>query len=56
LPLPRSNFAKGVGDSATVRFMKRCDEIMIRDGCNRTEAMRKARQEDPGEFEIFQLV
>jgi hypothetical protein len=53
--LPRSSIIKGA-DTVTTRFMKRCDDIMIRDDCSRTEAMQKARQENEAEFEIFQLV
>jgi hypothetical protein len=53
--LPRSDFAKDV-DTVTTRFMKRCAEIQQRDGCGLTIAMRKARQENEAEFEMFQLV
>jgi hypothetical protein len=52
--VPRSNFGK-VADTLTVRFMKRCDAIMMRDRCDRTEAMRTARSENEGEFNLFQL-
>jgi hypothetical protein len=54
--LPRSNVVKGAEDTLTTRFMKRVDDIMIRDNCERTVAMQKARQENEAEFEIFQLV
>jgi hypothetical protein len=53
--LPRSSIVKGA-DTVTTRFMKRCDDIMIRDDCSRTEAMQKARQENEREFALFQLV
>jgi len=53
--LPRSNVVKGI-DTVTTRFMKRCDDIMVRDGCSRTKAMQKARQENAAEFSIFQLI
>jgi hypothetical protein len=55
--LPRSDIAEGMVDTVTTRFMKRVDDIMIRDCLSdRSIAMQKARQEHPGEFEIFQLV
>jgi hypothetical protein len=54
--LPRSSkFGKGA-DTVTTRFMKHCDDIMIRDNCSRTVEMQLARQENEAEFEIFQLV
>ena len=36
--------------------MKCVDNIMIRDKCDRTDAMRKARQENEAEFAMFQVV
>jgi hypothetical protein len=53
--LPRTRIVKGV-DTPTTRFMKRVDDIMIRDDCSRTVAMQKARQENEAEFGLFQLV
>jgi hypothetical protein len=37
-------------------FVETRDDIMVRDGCSRTEAMQKARQENAAEFSIFQLI
>jgi hypothetical protein len=53
--LPRSNFGKGA-DTLVTKFLRRVDEVMIRDHCSRTEAMRKARQENEAEFGLFQWV
>jgi hypothetical protein len=53
--LPRSSVAKG-DDTVTTHFMKCVDSIMLRDNCDRTDAMRKARQENEAEFAMFQLV
>jgi hypothetical protein len=55
--LPRRNDAMSkAADSLVVRFMKRVDQTMLNECCDRTEAMRKARKENEREFADFQLV
>jgi hypothetical protein len=54
--LPRSDIAKGVGDTLVTRFMAKCDQAMQQEGCDRTEAMRRVRKRHEGLFDAFQLV
>jgi hypothetical protein len=53
--LPRGGYAKGL-DTTVTKFMKRYDDIMLRDDCDRTVAMQTAGQEHPSEFDLFRLV
>jgi hypothetical protein len=42
--LPRSNIAKGAGDTLVTQFMAKCDQVMLDENCDRTEAMRRVRK------------
>jgi hypothetical protein len=54
--LPRSNILKGAGDSLVTRFMAKCDQVMLDENCDRTEAMRRVRKRNEGLFDAFQIV
>jgi hypothetical protein len=52
--LPRS-IAKGAGDTLVTRFMAKCDQVMVEEGCDRTTAMQIVRKRHEGLFDAFQL-
>jgi hypothetical protein len=54
--LPRSDIPKGAGDTLVTSFMAKCDQVMLAEGCDRTEAMRRVRKRHEGLFDAFQLV
>jgi hypothetical protein len=54
--LPRSNIAKGAGDSLVTRFMAKCDQVMVEEGVDRTTAMQIVRKRHEGLFDAFQIV
>jgi hypothetical protein len=54
--LPRSNIAKGAGDTPIVKFMDKVDQCMINEDVDRTEAMRRVRKRHEGLFDAFQIV
>jgi hypothetical protein len=54
--LPRSNVAKGAGDTPIVKFMDKVDQCMINEDVDRTEAMRRVRKRNEGLFDAFQIV
>jgi len=53
---PRSDILKGAGDSLVTSFMAKCDQVMLAEGCDPTEAMRRVRKRHEGLFDAFQLV
>jgi hypothetical protein len=55
--LPHRNDAMSkAADTLVTRFMKRVDQTMVNECCDRNTAMRKVRQQDPDLYECFQLV
>jgi len=54
--LPRSNIAKGAGDTLVTSFMAKCDQVMLDENRDRTEAMRRVRKRNEGLFDAFQIV
>jgi hypothetical protein len=54
--LPRSDVAKGAGDTSIVKFMAKVDAVMVNEECDRTEAMRRVRKRNEGLFDAFQIV
>jgi hypothetical protein len=54
--LPRSDILKGAGDTLVTSFMAKCNQVMVEEGCDRTEAMRIVRKRHEGLFDAFQLV
>jgi hypothetical protein len=51
--LPRSDITKGAGDTLVTRFMAKCDQVMLDENCDRTEAMRRVRKRNEGLFDAF---
>lgn len=50
----RARIMKRQTEDAKMEFQKRVDEIRKRDDCSQTEAMSKAREEFPDEYEAYQ--
>ena len=54
--LPRSDIAKGAGDTLVTSFMAKVDACMINEEVDRTEAMRRIRKRHQGLSDAFQIV
>ena len=47
---------QSAGDTLVTSFMAKCDQVMLAEGYDRTEAMRRVRKRHEGLFDAFQLV